>query len=123
MLLVLYSIGPKLRPVRARQAPSPSALRQFEDDWWAFYLQNNPESATQLGEYQYNNQLSHYSPEYFSALKQKAAGLLARLQGIDVTKGSEMESLDRILLLRALQDQIRGIDLKAYEMPIDQFNG
>ncbi|HEX4773744.1 MAG TPA: DUF885 domain-containing protein [Bryobacteraceae bacterium] len=116
-------MGPKLRPVHARQAPSRSALRQFEDDWWAFYLENNPESATQLGEYQYNNQLSRYSPGYFSDLKQKAAGMLARLQRIDVSKGSEMESLDRILLLGALQDQIKGIDLKTYEMPVDQFNG
>ena len=66
-------------PAQSNQG-SAAALRQFEDDWWEFYLRNNPESATQLGEYKYNDRLSHFSPEYFAGLKQQAASLLERLQ-------------------------------------------
>src|ERR1700761_2068498 len=84
-----------------------AALRQFEDRWWAFYLKNNPESATQLGEYQYNDQLSQYSPEYFVDLRKQSAALLADLNAINLTNASEADDLDRKLLLGWLEDQIK----------------
>jgi uncharacterized protein (DUF885 family) len=34
-----------------------------------------------------------------------------------------LEQLDRALLVEALTDQIKGIDFKTFEMPVDQFNG
>jgi hypothetical protein len=36
-------------------------ISAVSDSYWAFYLRENPESATQLGEYKYNNRVSDYS--------------------------------------------------------------
>lgn len=107
----------------ASSSSAHAALRHFEDDWYQFTLKNSPEVATQLGEYQYNDQLSQFSPEYYRQLRGQAAAMLARLRAIDTTNTSEMDQLDRTLLLETLQDQIRFIDLGFNDMPVDQFEG
>jgi uncharacterized protein (DUF885 family) len=123
IVCVFTVVGRKRMPAQSNKQGSAAALRKFEDDWWEFYLRNNPESATQLGEYKYNDKLSRFSPAYFADLRQQAAGLLGRLRAIDMIGASEFQQLDRQLLLSSLEDQIKGIDLKTYEMPVDQFNG
>lgn len=110
-------------PPSQSSSPVHEQLRHFEDDWWQFTLKNNPEQATQLGEYRYNDQLSQYSPAYFSELRGQAAAMLSRLRAIDTTNASEMDQLDRTLLIGNLEDQIKNIDLGFNDMPVDQFNG
>jgi uncharacterized protein (DUF885 family) len=123
-ICALIGVWPRAMHAQAKPASSEHvALRHFEDRWWQFYLQNNPESATQLGEYRYNNQLSRYSPEYFAGLRKQAAAMLADLRAIDMNGASDADELDRKLLVGALEDQIKGIDMKVWEMPVDQFNG
>jgi uncharacterized protein (DUF885 family) len=105
----------------AQAADTHKTLRAFEDDYWNFYLRENPESATQLGEYRYNDQLSDLSLVHVPQLKKELSALQSRLKAISVSSGQDQ--LDRTLLLRTLEDQLKGIALKTYEMPLDQFNG
>ena len=98
-------------------------LRKFEDDWYAASLKDSPEGATQLGEYQYNDQLSHYSPAHYADLRKESSDFLARLNAIDATGAPEMDRIDIALLKETLEDEIKGIDLKTWEMPVDQFGG
>src|SRR5580698_2805796 len=98
-------------------------LKAIKDDWWHFYLRESPESATVLGEYQYNDKLTDISLAHQPQIRQEASGLLARVEAVDPKGLSEADQLDQSLLSRTLTDQIEGIDLKIYEMPVDQYNG
>jgi uncharacterized protein (DUF885 family) len=106
-----------------RSAEAHQKLRAFEDDYWNFFQRENPELATQLGEYRYNDRLSDYSLAHAAREKNEASQLLARLKALDTTDASEQDQLDRMLLVRLLEDQLESIRLKNYEMPVDQFNG
>lgn len=110
--------------ISCSRTPSPSAqIKAVSDSFWEFYLRENPEMATQLGEYKYNNVLSDYSVEHKKSVKDEAGKLLALATAIDPGKLTEPERLDRSILVAALDDQIRSIDWKLYEMPVDQFFG
>ena len=104
----------------ARLATKPARIA---DDYWEFYLRENPEVATALGEYRYNARLTDYSLAHVNVLRTQSADLLARAQAIDTAGLSEMDRLDQQLLVRTLSDQLESIRLKNYEMPIDQMNG
>jgi uncharacterized protein (DUF885 family) len=106
------------------RAPSPSAqIKAVSDSYWEFYLRENPESATQLGEYKYNNQLSDYSIEHTKSVRDEAEKLRTLATAIGPEKLTEPERLDRSILIATLGDQVRAIDWKLYEMPVDQFFG
>lgn len=107
----------------AKSAEAHQKLRAFEDDYWNFYQRENPELATQLGEYRYNDRLSDYSLAHAARQKKDVSELLARLKALDSKEAPEQDQLDRMLLLRLLEDQLASIRLKNYEMPVDQFNG
>jgi uncharacterized protein (DUF885 family) len=55
--------------------------------------------------------------------KQDVQGWIARFESIDAAGFAEQETLNRALMLRILKQRVESIDLKTYEMPIDQFNG
>jgi len=46
-----------------------------------------------------------------------------RLKALDSKEASEQDQLDRMLLVRLLEEQLASIRLKNYETPVDQFNG
>lgn len=98
-------------------------IKPIADDYWAWWQRTNPEAATQAGEYQYNDQLSDYSIAHSEAVKKEAAVLVARLKALDAVKLDESGRLDHAILLGTLEDEIRSIDLKTYEMPVHQFDG
>jgi uncharacterized protein (DUF885 family) len=100
-----------------------ASVKPIADAYWEFWLRTNPEQATQLGEYRYNDQLSEYSIAHYEAIRNEAAGLIARLKAIDAVKLNASDRLDQAVLLSTLEDQVRSIDLKMYEMPVDQFYG
>lgn len=107
------------------QAPAPptESIQAISDDYWSFWLRTNPESATQLGELKYNDQLSEYSIGHYEAVKKESAALLARLKTLDASKLNEADRLDHAILRSTLEDQVRSIELKMFEMPVDQFYG
>jgi uncharacterized protein (DUF885 family) len=109
----------------SRSTDSGAALpvKAIADAYWDFWLRTNPEQATQVGEYRYNDQLSRYSMPHYEAVRTEASGLIARLKAIDAARLNASDRLDHAVLLGTLEDLVRSIDLKMYEMPVDQFYG
>jgi uncharacterized protein (DUF885 family) len=98
-------------------------LKQLIADEWEYELKESPEQATAIGDYRYNDHWSDASLEHVSQQKQDAQNWIGRFEAFDDTGFPEQEKLNRALMLRILKQRVEGIDLKTYEMPIDQFNG
>lgn len=98
-------------------------LRAITDEYWEFFLRENPEYATALGEYKYNDRLTNYSLAHVEEVRAQTATLLQRARSIDTTGLSDADRLDQLLLVRTLADRLESIRLKNHEMVIDQMNG
>lgn len=123
-----------LLPVAAGAVVEPAAsppdrqarhetLRAVADDYWEFFLRENPETATALGEYQYNDRLTDFSLAHVAVARAQAAALLERARAIDTADLAEADRLDQQLLVRTLADRLESVRLKNYEMPINQMDG
>jgi uncharacterized protein (DUF885 family) len=121
--LALFLCGCTPRATTNVANDSAAKLKTLKDDWWQFFLRENPENASVLGEYKYNDKLSNISLAHVPEVRQEASNLLARVEAVEIKTLSDTDQLDQALLTRTLADQIQGIDLKNYEMPVDQING
>ncbi|MDR3388021.1 MAG: DUF885 domain-containing protein [Rudaea sp.] len=99
------------------------ALNDLLAEQWEYTLKEAPEFATVLGDYRYNDRFSDVTLAHAQQQKRDALAFLARFKAIDTAGFSEQDRLNQELMVRQLQDGIRGTDLKLNEMPIDQFNG
>ena len=86
-------------------------------------MREYPEFATIVGDYRYNDRWSDGSLAHVEQTKKDEQEWLARFEAIDTTGFPEQERLDRQLMVRNLKAQIESIELKLYEMPVDQFYG
>jgi uncharacterized protein (DUF885 family) len=108
----------------ATDAPTRvKALNDLLAEQWQYQLKESPEFATILGDYRYNDRFSDVTLAHAQQQKKDAQAFLARFKAIDTSGFSEQDRLNQELMVRQLQDGIRGTDLKLNEMPIDQFNG
>jgi uncharacterized protein (DUF885 family) len=123
LLLLPVLSGVVAQPLPADGPTRHVQLRAIADDYWAFFLRENPEAATGLGEYANNDRWTDYSLAHVTAVRNEAAALLKRAQTVDTTGLEDSDRLDQQLLVGRLSDQLESIRLKNYEMPIDQFNG
>ncbi len=98
-------------------------FKQLLADEWEYELKENPEQATAIGDYRYNDRWSDVSQAHTLQQKQDMQKWIARFEAVDDTGFLEQEKLSHSLMLRNLKERVEGIDLKTYEMPIDQFNG
>ena len=106
--------------------PAPSPKKQLDDllkEEWEFELRSQPESATIYGDNRYNDKLTDYSISAIQANYRQTKDFLKRFEALDVASLPEQDQLSKDLIIRNLQHSIESIDLKLYEMPIDQFNG
>src|ERR1700757_1056327 len=99
------------------------SLNRLLADEWEYELRESPELATLLGDYRYNDRWSDFSLAHVDEQKDDLAHWVARVAAIDTTGFPEQEKLNQILMLRNLKERIEAIDLKTYEMPIDQQDG
>src|SRR3569832_975163 len=99
------------------------ALNALLAEQWEYSLKEAPEFATILGDDRYNDAFSDISLAHVAVQKKDAQAFLARFKAIDTTGFSDQDKLNQQLMVRQLEDGIRAIDLKQYEMPVDQFNG
>jgi len=90
---------------------------------WEWQLRENPELATTIGDYRYNDRWIDQSPAHVERQRRDIEEFLARFQGIDTTGFAEQDRLNNELMVRDLRDRLRSIALKNYEMPLDQMNG
>jgi uncharacterized protein (DUF885 family) len=112
---------------RGNDAQSLDARRQQLNkliaEQWEYELRESPELATVIGDYRYNDRWSDISLAHVAQTKQDLQKWLARFEAIDTTGFPEQEKLNQSLMVRSLKERLEAIDLKTYEMPVDQFYG
>ena len=104
-------------------ASRTAALKSVIEEQWQYTLRESPEYATALGDYRYNDRWSDYSLAHVATDRKANEAFLARLEAIDPDGLTEQDRLNRQLLAQQLREDIESIDLKLYEMPVDQFGG
>ncbi|MBV9624863.1 MAG: DUF885 domain-containing protein [Acidobacteria bacterium] len=114
-----HGFDQRLEPAGARRAE----LERLFAEEWEYQLRESPELATSIGDYRYNDRWSDLSLAHVARQRSELEEWLGRFQGFDVRGLPEQDQLSHQLMVRNLKEGIEGIDLKTYEMPIDQFNG
>jgi uncharacterized protein (DUF885 family) len=127
VVIFFFLLLPRVPNMRAADTQSLDARRaQFKQllaEEWEYELRESPEEATAIGDYRYNDRWSDASLAHVQQQKKDAQQWLSRFESVDVSGFAEQEKLSQALMIRNLKQQIQGIDLKTFEMPIDQFNG
>ena len=122
ILLVASSIpaiSQSVKPLSERVAQQNALFEeQYESD-----LRNFPERATAFGDYRYNDRLNEDSLAAIAQRHKTDEDFLHRLDAIPTTGFSDQDQLSHDLLIRVLQQRITDLNLKEYEMPINQQNG
>lgn len=98
-------------------------LKNLIAEEWEYELRENPEFATIIGDYRYNDQWRDLSLAHVEQQRRELRNWLTRFEEIDTTGFPEQERLNHALMVRNLKEHIEDIELKNYEMPIDQFAG
>jgi uncharacterized protein (DUF885 family) len=98
-------------------------LKKLIAEQWEYQMRESPEFATIVGDYRYNDRWSDGSLAHVAQTKKDSQDLLARFEAVDTTGFPEQEKLNHQLMALNLKTFIESIDLKLYEMPIDQFYG
>src|ERR1700681_1313823 len=114
-----FAHGKDLKPLDDRR----KELKQLLAEEWEYEMRESPESATALGDYRYNDRWSDNSLAHIQQQKQDIGKWLARFNAIDTTGFPEQEKLNQSLMVRNLKEELQGMELKNYEMPINQFFG
>jgi uncharacterized protein (DUF885 family) len=118
-----------ISPVPAAQAASADvasrvkALNALLAEQWQYNLKDSPEFATMLGDLRYNDRWSDASLAHQAADHQATGDFLKRFEAIDTRGFADSDKLNQQLMVRQLQDQLRGYQLKLHEMPLDQMSG
>ena len=100
-----------------------SQFKQMLAGQWEYNLRENPELATSIGDYRYNDRWSDLSLTHVAEHRHNLGEWLAKFEAVDSSGFAEQEQLSERLMVRDLKQEMEGIDLKTYLMPIDQFNG
>ena len=90
---------------------------------WEYEMRESPESATVFGDYRYNDRWSDNSLAHLQQQKADIQNWLSHFNAIDTAGFPEQEKLNQVLMVSNLKIRVEGIDLKTFEMPIDQFAG
>src|SRR6266568_393280 len=121
---VLFLAAPHLRGADTPSLDSHRAqFKQLLADEWEYELRESPELATYVGDYRYNDHWSDASLAHVQQQKHDTQEWLSRFEAFDASGFPEQERVSQRLMIRKLKEGIEGIDLKTYEMPVEQFNG
>ena len=119
-----------LLPITLSAANSPAnldarrqALKELLNEQWEYYLRNNPLYASTIGDKRFNDQIDDFSQKAIDADLEKSRQFLTRFEAIDTTGFPEQEVLNQQLMVRDLKMDLEGARFKAWEMPVNQFNG
>ena len=127
LLIAILAFAFYPTPANAADASTLDARRaQFNkllDEEWEYEMRESPEFATQVGDYRYNDRWSDYSLAHVQQQRKDLEQWRSRFEAVNTDGFTEQEKLSAQLMLRNLKDRIDGIDLKTFEMPVDQFNG
>jgi uncharacterized protein (DUF885 family) len=98
-------------------------INQLLKDEWEYELKESPERATVYGDYRYNDRWSDASLAHVQQQKRDLQEWLSKFEAVDTAGFTEQEKLNQSLMVRNLKQRLEAIELKTYEMPIEQFNG
>ena len=125
LTVLVLAAGGVLGQARAAddQAARLQAFNALLDEQWQYSLRDTPEFATTIGDYRYNDQLSDLSLAHTEQHRKDDESFLKRFQAVDTSGFAEQDRLSQELMVKQIQDDLKNIALKNYEMPLDQFNG
>ncbi len=113
---------PATAPTSDVQARAITQNALFED-YYQNNLKNNPEMATSVGDYRYNDRLGDGSVAGIEREHAENDAFLTRLRAIATEGMSDQDRLSHELLERRLVLADDSHALKNYEMPVNQQNG
>ena len=117
--MLFAAFAPAQQPVATRVA----AQNALFDEFWQTNLKLNPTSATQAGDYRYNDQLGDDSLAAIAHEHELAVAWLGKIKAISSAGFPDQDAISHDLFQRQLQQQVDTYDLKSYEMPISGMGG
>src|SRR5450631_470721 len=123
LLLIFLSTLGMSRILAADLEDRRAQLKAAIETEWQYELRVHPDMATHAGDSRYNDRLGDYSPKFFADNAQHARKMLDQLQPIDTSGFPEQELLNKLLMVRGLQDEVDGAKFKDWEMPVSQLEG
>ena len=123
MLVLLGSVacGVSAQPVDVPQRVK--ALDALLAEQWQHQLEANPESATVLGDVRYNDRWNDASLAHVQKEHKVTEDFLKRFEAVDTRGFPDEARLNQQLMVRQLKEDLRSVDLKLYEMPLEQMSG
>jgi len=119
LTMAIAAHGTDANTVAVRQ----QQFKQLLADEWNYEMRESPESATQIGDYRYNDRWSDISLAHVQQQEKDVQAWLARFEAVDTAGFSEQEKLSETMMVRSLKENIEDFNFKNYEMPVDQING
>jgi len=98
-------------------------LNALVKEQWEFVMKTSPEFATIIGDKRYNDKMSEVSEKEIYFELNAAKNFLKRFKAIDTTGFPEQERLNKILMVRALEEQVDIARFEDWLMPVTQFGG
>jgi len=98
-------------------------LNTLLKEQWEFVMKTSPEFATIVGDKRYNDKMSVVSEKEIYYELDAAKNFLSRFTAIDTTGFPEQERLNKILMVRALEEQLNNAKFEDWLMPVTQFGG
>jgi uncharacterized protein (DUF885 family) len=98
-------------------------LNRLLADEWEYTLRTQPELATHIGDYRYNDRLSDFSDKAIADDLEHTRQALRLFETLDTTGFPEQERLNHALMVRSLREGIEAAQFKNWEMPATQFGG
>ncbi len=99
------------------------ALQDLLREQWEYTLRTQPEFASILGDKRYNDRSSDVSEAAQRKDAEETRRFIRRFEAIGTTGFSEQETLDKVLMLHYLRDNLEDFELKEWEMPVTQISG
>jgi uncharacterized protein (DUF885 family) len=110
-------------PVAVASPGGRAALQSLLAEHWEYYLRQNPEEASVLGDLRFNDQSSDFSAAAVAADLEATRRFRDRLVAIDPAGIGEQEALTRTLLLREFDEELEAARFEEWKMPVDQLSG
>jgi len=98
-------------------------LNALLKEQWEFVMKTSPEFATIIGDKRYNDKMSEVSEKEVYYELEMTKDFLKRFQAVDTTGFPEQERLNKVLMIRALEEQLDNAKFEDWLMPVTQFGG
>jgi uncharacterized protein (DUF885 family) len=125
-VLLIISVGSSATAGPLQQADLEARRKSLDSllaERWEYSLRTSPITASLLGDKRWNDKLDEFSQKSIDDDLEQSKKYLARFEAIDTAGFPEQEALNKTLMVRDLRSTVDGAPFKAWEMPVNQFNG